>query len=93
MQSDRVVQSKLLSLPNEPTQDKNGQHTGSEGQASENLHVTEYPDGTKEYPPVPQKAFNTKEHVIKSEPESIQLASRYQESLTASNDEVALFSY
>nr|TKS06892.1 putative disease resistance gene NBS-LRR family protein [Populus alba] len=85
--SDRVVQSKLLSLPNEPTQDKSGQHTGSEGQASENLHVTEYPDGTKEYPPVPQKAFNTKEHVIKSEPESIQLASRYQESLTASNDE------
>ncbi|KAJ6854907.1 hypothetical protein NC651_039770 [Populus alba x Populus x berolinensis] len=85
--SDRVGQSKLLSLPNEPTQDKNGQHTGSEGQASENLHVTEYPDGTKEYPPVPQKAFNTKEHVIKSEPEIIQLASRYQESLTASNDE------
>ncbi|KAH8480823.1 hypothetical protein H0E87_030905 [Populus deltoides] len=82
--SDIVVQSKLLSLPNEPTQDKNGQHTGSEGQASENLHVTEYPDGTKEYPPVPQKAFNTKEHVIKSEPEIIQLASG---SLTASNDE------
>lgn len=85
--SDRVVRSKLLSLPNEPTQDKNGQHTGSEGQASENLHVTEYPDGTKEYPPVSQKAFNTKEHVIKSEPEIIQLASRYEESLTASNDE------